>query len=155
MGLLCIKFPSLRRKKSPKEGRSPEPARKVDDEKAAVRALANAPRAAVPFIHVNSVRIEPLSADEFLDGIDADATGQNVYFAKRATPIVIGTTDEKRVIAAEEIIRELREASMCSITHEEYRRLMKRRDPRYVFVAVDRNGEFCFLVEIDIGKRVN
>jgi hypothetical protein len=150
MGLLCLKFPSipsLRRKKGTKKSSS-APAARVVDEKAAVRALAAPPAAAVPFLHVNSARLQPISSEEYLDSLERpQSKADYLHFGhpvRPDQPIIIGTTAEKKEIAAADIIRELKAARKRKVPHDEFRAMAMSGRSDYVWLAINRDGElFC------------
>jgi hypothetical protein len=155
MGLFCLKFPSLpslRRKKSTK-GTKPTntsaPAARVVDEKAAIRSLASPPAAAVPFLHVNSARLQPISSSEYLDSLERpQSTDKFLHFGRPVQPdepIIIGTTAEKKEIAAADIIRELKAARKRKMPHNEFRDMAMSGRSDYVWLAINKDGEFsCF-----------
>jgi hypothetical protein len=148
MGLLCLNFPSLslRRKKS--KNSSSAPAARVVDEKAAIRSLASPSAAAIPFLQVTSAGLQPISSQEYLSSLDQpQSTERCVHISRRVrpdSPIIIGTTAEKREIAAAELIRDLKESKRRIIRHDEFRAKAVSGRKDWVWLAIDRDGEFFF-----------
>ncbi|KAF8535356.1 hypothetical protein BDD12DRAFT_893153 [Trichophaea hybrida] len=159
--LFCLRFPSLRRRKNPKKSVSSNP--KVSkhtkpiptvDKKTrlditsreSIPTIDEKPKVSVPdaapYLHVNSMRIQPMAACEYLHAVDTDRGNDSVYFVQRKNPevpIIIGTTDEKKMLAADEVIRTLQGSNSHEISDEEFRNMVLEDNPKMVYLAVDRN----------------
>jgi len=159
MKLLCLHFPSLRHKKNPKPSTSgsrvAKPVSAIEkicyvERLVLIKFEFPAPDAA-PYFHVNSQRMQPLTAAEYLRSLETDLEDRNIYFARKRkdpeAPIIIGTTDEKKMLLADDMIRELRESQHRLVPPAEFRAAVLRDDPKCVYLAVDRSGEFS-LVEL-------